>query len=79
MLKKEKIETAAVGDTQLQYYVYDANGTFGVAISETRTHCTHGLVTGSHTHAVNLAHVLARNLVFPDSLSEILEDYNLPE
>ena len=38
-----------------------------------------GSVTGGHTRAVKLAQTLLRNLVFPDNLSEILDDYNLPD
>lgn len=76
---KEEIGKTAIGNTQLVYYVYSANGSFGVGISETKTETATGTVLGGRKQAVNLANTLLRNLVFPDNLSEILEDYNLPE
>ena len=63
----------------LTYYVYGSDENYGVGITQTTTESATGTVMGGHDRAVSLARALLRNIVFPDNLSEILEDYNLPD
>ncbi|WOC31785.1 MULTISPECIES: DUF6514 family protein [Caproicibacterium] len=78
-MTKEEIGKTAVGNTQLIYYVYGTDGSFGVAISEIKTESASGTVSGNRDRAVNLAQTLLRNTVFPENLSEVLEDYSFPD
>lgn len=76
---KEEIGKKIVGTSELTYYVCSSEQNFGVCITQTKTDSASGSVTGNRNQAVKLGQALLRNLVFPDNLSEILEDYNLPE
>ncbi len=76
---KEEIGKAAVRNSELTYYVYSSEQNSGICITQTKIESASGSVTGGHTRAVKLAQTLLRNLVFPDNLSEILDDYNLPD
>lgn len=76
---KEEIGKTAVKGMDLAYYVYGSDENYGVVITQTTTESATGTVLGGHDRAVSLAQALLRNIVFPDNLSEVLEDYNLPD
>jgi hypothetical protein len=68
----------ALDGKSLHYYVFgDLETGYGIEIVETRVEKANHIVSGRLEPALNLAKQLRRGSVFPASLDEILEDFEI--
>ncbi|ARP49680.1 MULTISPECIES: DUF6514 family protein [Caproicibacterium] len=75
-IRKELIGKSTTGSSCLQYYIYYDGESYGVEVEQVKTQLASGTVSDSRGQAVHLAQSLLRNQVFPDNLTEILDDYH---